>query len=228
MKNNRHYINIIAGTTLGLLIILGALIFRVQDGRIEALKDELYLKKQNEQRASDYYESSLNIKTIQSEFNTLQEYAIQKGNKINMNHKYMYTSDGILGLKHEIVLTGNGKLQYDVNVKFNTAVVSSTDGKNIKVQIEKPYVDEDSIKLVENSLVMKSADCNIWSNKQDGMQAQKFFTDSFVESGRENIKDLYKTRDKQNYINKVAIAEVQALIRTFNLHNCNIVVEIIE
>ena len=85
MKNNRYYINIITGTTLGLLIILGALMFKVQDGRIEALKDELYLKKQNKQRASDYYESSLNIKTIQSEFNTLQEYAIQKGNKINMN-----------------------------------------------------------------------------------------------------------------------------------------------
>lgn len=228
LKNNRHYINIIATTTLGLLIIVGCLLFRIQDGRIDALKEELYLKKQNEQRASDYYESSLNIKTIQSEFNTMQEYAIQKNNKINMNHKYMYTTDGILGLKHQITLSGNGKLQYNVNVRFDTAIISSTDGKNIKVQIQKPYVDEDSIKLVENSLVMKESDCNLWSNRQDGLQAQKFFMDSFVESGRDNILDLYKTKQKQNYISQVAIAEVQSLIRTFNLNNCNVIVEIIE
>ena len=75
---------------------------------------------------------------------------------------------------------------------------------------------------------MKEQDYNIWSNKYDGSQAQKFFMDSFVESGRNNILDLYKTREKQNYINKVAIAEVQALVRTFNLNNCNVVVEILE
>lgn len=229
MKHSKEfYIKWIIGTTAGLLIIVSSLLLRYQDNKIDELKDELYLKKQNEQRATDFYESTINIKTIQSEFNTLREYAIQKNCKVNMNHKYFYSNDGVLGLKHQIVLAGNGQIQYDINVRFDTAIISSPDGKNIKIQIDKPYVDEDSIKLIENSLIIKEQDFNFWSNKQDGVQAQRYYIDSFIESGRNNILDLYKTREKQNYINKVAIAEVQALVRTFNLNNCNVVVEVLE
>ena len=228
-RNKEFYIKWIIGTTAGLLLILSSLILHHQNNEIEELKDELYLKKQNEQRATDYYESTLNLKTIQSEFNTLKEYSVQKNCKINMNHKYNYTSDGMLGLKHEITLAGSGQLKYDINVRFDTAIISTSDnGKTIKIQLERPYVDEESIKLAENSLVMREQNYNFWSNKQDGAQAQKFFMDSFVESGRENIKDLYSTKDKRNYINKVAEAEVQALIRTFNLNNCNVIVEVLE
>ena len=229
MFKNKYYMNLILGTGFGILILVSGFLFRYQDNKIEELKDQLYLKQQNEQRACDYYESTLNVKTIQSEFNTLKEYPVQKGCKINMDHKYNYTTDGVLGLKHKIVLGGYGQLQYDINVKFNTAIITSTDGKNIKIQIEKPYVDEESIKLVENTMVMKEQECNIWSNKADGIQAQKLYMDSFVDSGRKNILDLYSTKEKQNYINKVAISEVHALVRTLNLTgNCNIVVEIIE
>lgn len=226
--DNKDKAKIILAGTAGTLVISSAVIFNVQEKKIDSLKQELYLKQQNEQRATDFYESTLNIKTIQSEFNTMREYSVQKNCKINMDHKYNYSSDGMLGLKHKIMLAGSGQLKYDINVRFDTAIISSSDGKNIKIQIDKPYVDEDSIKLIENTLVMKEQDYNIWSNKYDGSQAQKFFMDSFVESGRNNILDLYKTREKQNYINKVAIAEVQALIRTFNLNNCNVVVEILE
>lgn len=226
--DNKDKAKIILAGTAGTLVISSAVIFNVQEKKIDSLKQELYLKQQNEQRATDFYESTLNIKTIQSEFNTMREYSVQKNCKINMNHRYNYSSDGMLGLKHKIMLAGSGQLKYDINVRFDTAIISSSDGKNIKIQIDKPYVDEDSIKLIENTLVMKEQDYNIWSNKYDGSQAQKFFMDSFVESGRNNILDLYKTREKQNYINKVAIAEVQALIRTFNLNNCNVVVEILE
>lgn len=221
--------SLIIGSAFGTMVLLGGSLYEYQEGKIDALKDELYLKKQNEQRATDYYESTLNLKTIQSEFNTLKEYSVQKNCKINMNHKYNYTSDGMLGLKHEITLAGSGQLKYDINVRFDTAIISTSDnGKTIKIQLERPYVDEESIKLVENSLVMREQNYNFWSNKQDGAQAQKFFMDSFIESGRENIKDLYSTKDKRNYINKVAEAEVQALIRTFNLNNCNVIVEVLE
>lgn len=226
--DNKDKAKIILAGTAGTLVISSAVIFNVQEKKIDSLKQELYLKQQNEQRATDFYESTLNIKTIQSEFNTMREYSVQKNCKINMDHKYNYSSDGMLGLKHKIMLAGSGQLKYDINVRFDTAIISSSDGKNIKIQIDKPYVDEDSIKLIENTLVMKEQDYNIWSNKYDGSQAQKFFMDSFVESGRNNILDLYKTREKQNYINKVAIAEVQALIRTFNLNNCNVIIEVLE
>ena len=231
MSENKHTkakIIIAAGT--GAVIISGGLLLNHQNNKIEDLKDQLYLKQQNEQRATDFYESTINIKTIQSEFNTLKEYSVLKNCKINMNHKYNYTSDGILGLKHEIVLGGYGQLQYDINVRFDTAVITaSNDGKTIKIQIEKPYVDESSIKLVENTMVMKEQQFNFWSNKADGSQAQKLYMDSFVDSGRQNILDLYKLKDKQNYINKIAKSEVHALVRTLNLvGNCNVIVELIE
>ena len=229
LKNNKYYMNLLLATGFGILILISGFLFRFQENKIEELQDQLYIKQQNEQRTSDYYESTLNMKTIQSRFNTLKEYSVQKDCTINMNHKYNYTADGVLGLKHEITLGGHGQVQYNINVRFDTAIISSVDGgKNIKIQIEKPYVDESSIKLAENTLVMKEQDCNFWSNKADGIQAQKLYMDSFVDSGRKNVLDLYKTKEKQNYINKVAISEVHALVRTLNLNNCNVTVEILE
>jgi hypothetical protein len=145
-----------------------------------------------------------------------------------MNHKNIYSTDGALGIKKEIILKGRGQVQYNINIRFDTAVISSVDGKNIKVQIQKPYVDEESIKLVENTLIMDQQDFSFWSSRQDSTQAQKLYMDSFVDSARDNVLDLYKDRERQAYINKVAIAETQALIRTLNLNNCNVYVEIIE
>ena len=228
LSNNKAYMKLIIGSTFGVLILLGGLVFKCQENKIDSLKDELYLKKQNEQRATDYYESVVNIKTIQTEFNTLKEYPVQKNCKVNMNHRYIYSTDGALGIKKEIILKGRGQVQYNINIRFDTAVISSVDGKNIKVQIQKPYVDEESIKLVENTLIMDQQDFSFWSSRQDSTQAQKLYMDSFVDSARDNVLDLYKDRERQAYINKVAIAETQALIRTLNLNNCNVYVEIIE
>jgi hypothetical protein len=230
LRKNKEYMKILLATTFGVLILLGALIMKVQEGKIDALKDELYLKQQNEQRATDYYESTLNIKTIQQEFNTLQEYAVLKNNVVNMNHRYYYTADGMLGLDHKIMLEGRGQVQYDVVVNYSSAIVSTTNnGRDIKIQLQKPYLDENSIKLKENTLIMENTNYNFWSNKKDGTQAQKFFIDSFVDSGRNKLLDYYRTQEKQNYINKVAIAQTQTLIRTLNINgNCNVVVEIIE
>jgi hypothetical protein len=230
LRKNKEYMRILLATTFGVLILLGALMMKVQEGKIDTLKDELYLKQQNEQRATDYYESTLNIKTIQQEFNTLQEYAVLKNNVVNMNHRYYYTADGMLGLDHKIMLEGRGQIQYDVVVNYSSAIVSTTNnGRGIKIQLQKPYLDENSIKLKENTLIMENTNYNFWSNKKDGTQAQKFFIDSFVDSGRNKLLDYYRTQEKQNYINKVAIAQTQTLIRTLNINgNCNVVVEIIE
>lgn len=217
---------IAAGT--GAVIISSGVLLKYQDNKINDLRDQLYLKQQNEQRAQDFYESTLNMKTIQSKFNVMKEYSVQKNCKINMDHKYNYSSDGAMGLKHKIELTGHGQLQYDINVRFDTAIIKVSD-KNIKIQIEKPYVDDSSIKLIENTLVMEDQYFNFWANKTDAARAQKLYIDSFVDSGHKNILDLYKLKEKQNYINKVAISEVHALIRTLDLvGNCNVTVEIIE
>ena len=230
MKYNKYYLKWIAGTLAGLMIITAGLMMKYKTNKIEQLEDQLYLKQQNEQMATDYYESVLNEKTIQSKFNTLQEYPVLKDCTINMNHTYEYNSEGFLGFDKQIVLSGHGQLQYSAVVKLNTAIITtSNNGKNVLVQIEAPYVDMNSIKLVQNSLVMDEGDYSLFANKKDGAQAQKLYMDSFVDSGMNNVIDLYSTKAKQTYLEKAAISEVHALISTLNLNgNVNIQVEIIK
>lgn len=230
MRYNRHYLKWIAGTLIGLMVITSALMMKYKTNKIEQLEDQLYIKQQNEQMATDYYESVLNEKTIQSKFNTLQEYPVLKDCTINMNHTYEYNSEGFLGFDKQIVLSGHGQLQYSAVVKLNTAIITtSNNGKNVLVQIEAPYVDMNSIKLVQNSLVMDEGDYSLFANKKDGAQAQKLYMDSFVDSGVNNVIDLYSTKAKQTYLEKAAISEVHALISTLNLNgNVNIQVEIIK
>ena len=221
---------VIAGTGAGLLIAsLGLGGWSVhQSHKIDNLKDELYLKQQSEQRASDYYESVLNVKTIQSKFNTMQEYAVQKNNVINKQHTYYYKSDGVLGVKKEAKLVGRGQMRYDVVVNLrNAEVTSMNDGKTIKVKINKPYIDESNIGMVNNSLIMDSVEYNFWANKQDTAEAQKLFIESFEDSGKKDILALYATKEKHAYINNIAKAEVKALIQNLNLNgNVTVIVEI--
>ena len=223
---------VIAGTGAGLLIAsLGLGGWSVhQSHKIDNLKDELYLKQQSEQRASDYYESVLNVKTIQSKFNTMQEYAVQKNNVINKQHTYYYKSDGVLGVKKEAKLVGRGQMRYDVVVNLrNAEVTSMNDGKTIKVKINKPYIDESNIGMVNNSLIMDSVEYNFWANKQDTAEAQKLFIESFEDSGKKDILALYATKEKHAYINNIAKAEVKALIQNLNLNgNVIVIVEIAE
>ncbi len=231
MLRNKYLRRIILFTTAGLLILAMALggIISHQNNKINDLKDQLYLKQQNEQKTSDYYESVINVKTIQAKFNTLQEYAVQKNNVVNKNHTYYYTADGIMGLDKKATLAGHGMMRYDIVVNLRNAVISQENGgKTIKVQIEKPYVDESNVSIVNNSVVMDKEEYNFWANKTDSAQAQKLFMESFEDSGKKDIIDLYRTKDKQTYIDKVAVAEVQALIQTLHLNgNVAVVVEII-
>ena len=221
---------VIAGTGAGLLIAsLGLGGWSVhQSHKIDNLKDELYLKQQSEQRASDYYESVLNVKTIQSKFNTMQEYAVQKNNVINKQHTYYYKTDGVLGVKKEAKLVGRGQMRYDVVVNLrNAEVTSMNDGKTIKVKINKPYIDESNIGMVNNSLIMDSVEYNFWENKQDTAEAQKLFIESFEDSGKKDILALYATKEKHAYINNIAKAEVKALIQNLNLNgNVTVIIEI--
>ena len=221
---------VIAGTGAGLLIAsLGLGGWSVhQSHKIDNLKDELYLKQQNEQRASDHYESILNVKTIQSKFNTMQEYAVQKNNVVNKQHTYYYNSDGKLGIKKQAKLVGRGQMRYDIVVNLrNAEVIPSDNGKTIKIKIDKPYVDETNIGMVNNSLIMDSVDYNFWANKQDTAEAQKLFMESFEDSGKKDILALYATKEKHAYINNIAKAEIKALIQNLNLNgNVTVIVEI--
>ena len=230
MFKNKAYMKMLIGTTLGALIISSALCFKFQSNKIDELEDELYLKQQNEQRVSDSYVSILNEKTIQTKLNTLHEYPILKDCVVNMDHTYNYTSEGALGIKKHISLSGHGQLQYSAMVNFSTAnLISSNNGRDFTIEIEAPYIDMNSIKLTQNSLVMGESDYSFFANKKDGAQAQKLYMDSFVDSGMNKIIEEYSTQAKQNYLEKVAKSEVHNLVRALNLEgNVNIYVKIIK
>ncbi len=230
MFKNKAYMKMLISTTLGALIILSSMFMINQNKKIDKLEEELYLKQQNEQRASDHYESILNIKTIENKFNALHEYAVLKDCTIDMDHTYSYTAEGRMGIKKHVEMAGHGRLQYSIVVNLSSAVITSNNnGKDITIQIEAPYVDQPSIKLMQNSLVIQNTDYSFFANRTDGAQAQKLYIDSFVDSGIKKISDLYSTKEKQNYIDRVAISEVHSLVRALNLNgNVNIRVEIIK
>lgn len=225
MKNN-PYFKLIVSTVLGAFILINSCIMMGQQHRINTLEDDLYVKHQAEERATDFYSSTLNLKTIRTEFNELQDYTVLKGT-INQDHTYDYSADAMLGLKKEITIKGHGKVLYSVNVRLSDAIVTA-EGKNILVQIRQPEVDNESINLQRGTLVIENTDANFIANKEDGMAAQKFFIESFVDAGVENVNDLYKTENQRKYINEVAKAEVEKLIQTLNLNDCNVRVKIIE
>lgn len=231
MFKNKTYMKILISTTLGALIIVSSILtFSYQNNKINKLEEELYLKQQNEQRACDHYESMLNIKTIENKFNALHEYDVLKDCTIDMDHTYNYTAEGRMGIRKHVEMNGHGKLQYSVVVNLSSAIITSNNnGKDITIQIEAPYVDQPSIKLIQNTLVIQNTDYSFFCNKTDGAQAQKLFIDSFVDSGAKKVSELYSTKDKQNYIDRVAISEVHSLVRALNLNgNINIHVEIIK
>ena len=230
MLKNKSYVKLLIASTFGVLIIAASMLVSIQGNKIEKLEDELYLKQQNEQRASDYYQSVLNEKTIQAKFNTLHEYPVLKDCTVDMDHTYDYTAEGIMGIKKHIELKGHGRLQYSAVVNFSTAnIKSSNNGKDITIQIESPYIDQNSIKLVQNSLIMRNENYSFFANKVDGARAQKLFMDSFVDSGANKILETYEQRAKQEYLEKVAKSEVHALVRALDLYGTvNIHVEIIK
>ena len=230
MFKNKAYMKMLLTTMLGAMIILSSMFIINQNRKIDKLEDELYLKQQNEQRACDHYESILNIKTIENKFNALHEYDVLKDCTIDMDHTYNYTAEGRMGIKKHVEMSGHGKLQYSVVVNLSSAIITSNNnGKDITIQIESPYVDQPSIKLMQNTLVIQNTDYSFFCNKTDGAQAQKLFMDSFVDSGTKKVSELYSTKDKQNYIDRVAKSEVHSLVRALNLNgNVNIRVEIIK
>jgi hypothetical protein len=53
--------------------------------------------------------------------------------------------------------------------------------------------------------------------------------ESFEDAGKADILELYNTKDKQLYIERVAKSEIEALIKTLNLQgNTTVIVDIIK
>ena len=224
-KNNGFATKVILGTSLGLILIMASMLL-YNNNKIKQLEDDLYLKQQVEERENDYSISLLNKKTIQENFNKMKSYSILKNSKVSQTTTYQYEEEAWLGFKKRATLKGTANLVFDYDVSLSDATIEIlNNGKTLKVTISEPFLDEESVHMDKDSLIIHEDNYNILCGEYEGQQTMKYFTDTFVNNGIDNIKELYNTADKRKEINRIAIGEIRALIETFNINDCTIIVE---
>ena len=219
------YKKIIIGTTVGLLIITSCL-FTYQHKKINELKHNLEIKQQIGERQSAKSYSVLNTKTIEEKFNELGSYSVLKDSKISMTHNYEYSEDAWLGLKRKATLKGTGNLVYDYDISLNSAEIKlDVENNTITILIDSPYLDEESVHLEQDSLIMDS-DYNWLCRTEEGEKVTKYFIDDFVEDGINNLTEYYKTENNKKKLENNAISQVRELVETLNLYDCTVIVKI--
>ena len=117
--------------------------------------------------------------------------------------------------------------QIENNIKDSSIPIEIlNNGKTLKITISEPFLDEESVHMDKDSLIIHEDNYNILCGEYDGQQTMKYFNDTFVNNGINNIKELYNNVNKRQEINKIAKGEIKALIETFNVNDCTIIVEI--
>ena len=217
-KDNGFIIKVILGTSLGLVIIMACMLLS-NNNKIKQLEDDLYLKQQVEERATDETTSIINLKTVRENLNEIKSYSVLKNSRVTQTHTYKYEEDAWLGLKKKSTLIGRADLIYSYDVHFDNATVTQDDKGNITVTIDSPTLDIDSVHMERDTLILEEKDYNIWCSEKDGEKVMRYYIESFTDRGIKNIEDMYSTAEKKVILNKIAKEEVMKLIQTFNLNN---------
>ena len=224
-KNNGFITQIIVGTSLGLVIIMACMLLS-NNNKIKQLEDDLYLKQQVEERATDETTSIINLKTVKENLNEIKSYSILKNSRVTQTHTYKYEEDAWLGLKRKAELVGRADLIYSYDVHFDNATVTQDEKGNITITIDSPTLDIDSVHMERDTLILEEKDYNIWCSEKDGEKVMRYYIESFTDRGIKNIEDMYNTTEKRVTLNKIAKEEIMKLVQTFNLNNCSVTVKI--
>lgn len=234
MKNQIKKINIsgslmkkiIIGTVIGVMIIASCMM-TYQHKKISQLEEQVYLKQQVEDRnrTTDYTKTLLNAKTIQEEFNSQQSYSILKDSAIRQTHEYSFEDDGVLGIKKRAVIKGVANLMYSCDVDLSQSEIT-VENKTIVVKIEKPYLNEKSVHMENNTLIIQEDEYSLLCSKKDCSKVMNYYMESFVSEGIENLHEYYSSDKQQDNLNKIAIQQVKSLIETLNITDTTVVVKI--
>ena len=84
----------------------------------------------------------------------------------------------------------------------------------------------DSVHYENDTLIWQQNDYNLLCGEKEGEKVTKYFLETFVEVGREKIKDMYTDKDMNEQLNRIAVLEVQELIQGLNLNDCTVVVKL--
>lgn len=220
INRNIRY-KIISGLVI-LLSILGIFVgYKYQQNTINDLKYQLRIKQMQDSRLGDSCTTTIDTKSIEIEFNKLCDYKIFYG-RINVQHKYNYNRDFILGLKKNGVLVGTCDVYYEYYVRLADANIELNEDK-LTITLPKPQLNDNSVHRVANTLIFtEESKNNIFMNDKDGIEMQRAFEDSLDKKAIEDIKDYYNLEDKQKELESYAKQEIKNLLYTLGYNQLDI------
>lgn len=204
-------------TTLGMFV-------GYQHSKINKLQHQLELKQMTDARAGDSVKVAIDTKSLEVKLNELADYKIFEG-KINVQHRYNYNRDAILGLKKKGTLVGNALIYFQYDVRLSNADVTVKDN-TINVKIPSPRLNRHTVHRVENTLLFtEESKTNILMNSKDGIDMQRAFEDSLDKYAKDEIEKYYREEKMQEELKDYAKKEIKELLRTLGYTDFNINIE---
>lgn len=201
---------IIIGSLLGISILFTSMF--MQHKKIKQLEKDLYIQTEQTEQRYNYTETEIDTSSIKEKFNQEKKYELFSGT-INIKHSYNYERDTILGMKSRCKLTGTANFYYQYVINLSSYKILQCTNNNIKISIDKPYLNEGSCHRENNSFYRIDDECssNILSNKDDMEKITRGWEDTFDTKGIKYIKDYYKDDYLMNKANEIIIELLREL-----------------
>lgn len=201
---------IIIGSLLGISILFTSMF--IQHKKIKQLEKDLYIQTEQTEQRYNYTETEIDISSIKEKFNQEKKYELFSGT-INIKHSYNYERDSILGMKSRCKLTGTANFYYQYVINLSSYKILQCTNDNIKISIDKPYLNEESCHRENNSFYRIDDECsnNILSNKNDMEKITRGWEDTFDTKGIKYIKDYYKDDYLMNKANEIVVELLREL-----------------
>lgn len=201
---------IIIGSLLGISILFTSMF--MQHKKIKQLEKDLYIQTEQTEQRYNYTETEIDTSSIKEKFNQEKKYELLSGT-VNIKHSYNYERDSILGMKSKCKLTGTANLYYQYVINLSSYKILQCTNDNIKISIDKPYLNEESCHRENNSFYRIDDECssNILSNKDDMEKITRGWEDTFDTKGIKYIKDYYKDDYLMNKANEIVVELLREL-----------------
>ena len=201
---------IIISSLLGISILFTSMF--MQHKKIKQLEKDLYIQTEQTEQRYNYTETEIDISSIKEKFNQEKKYELLSGT-VNIKHSYNYERDSILGMKSRCKLTGTANFYYQYVINLSSYKILQCTNDNIKISIDKPYLNEESCHRENNSFYRIDDECssNILSNKDDMEKITRGWEDTFDTKGIKYIKDYYEDEYLINKANNIIIELLREL-----------------
>ena len=130
-------------------------------------------------------------------------------------------------MKRKAVLSGTATCVYDVDVRLSNANIFVDSRNVLNVELEKPFLDRDSVHMEPNTFLMneEKSNLNMWMRRQDSQELQKFWDNTFNIRAIDKLEEYYNEQYQRDKLNAIAKQEVGDLLRTLNVTNYKITIK---